>query len=1382
MRFSIFPASTMKTSVLPLAPEILAPQFCVTASAQAACPQFRWKLKDSSLKKWIVCFCVVFSMLIEAKAVSPPSTITPGTQSWLLPNPFSTIYYPSSITTSSQIDYYAFVPDQSGNYIISTSGALDTQMRVYNSSGTAITGVIDSTSAGETVTLNLTTGLWYYIGVSAYNGHTGSYAINLDGPDYPQTTITTSAPTYTGSSSGAIDYGGDQDYFKITAPNGVTSLNLTITPSSTLDTDTYLYDNSGNILTHIDTNGTGASDTLTGFSIAGGSTYYIGVTGYGRTQTGSYTVNADFNPDQDYGDPPASVTPGTGYWLVADPFGNVSLSDTISAGNQVNLYAFIPDATGTYTISTTGSLDSQLRVYNSSGTAITSTIDSSSGGESTSQSLSAGSWYYIAVTGYQLNTGNYTISIDGPNYARTSLSTPAPAYSGSANGAIDYGGDVDYWQVTAPNGTTSLNLTISPSSGLDTYIELFDDSGNYLQNIDTGGNGSSDSATGISIMAGTTYFVGISANYRTQTGTYSIAADFNPDQPPFGDLSLTLKKVDGSNAPQSSSPLTPRIVLYTNPSRQVSGTNPALFQSVPTGTYLVEGYHTGTFWGEEFWNSEQMQINGNQTNVRSLTRKYPYATGVVMKDEETGATIAPGQSIAAGTRVRFEVTVKNDVPNTPLSTQVSFALDLSQSGSFDYDWPLSTAQVISGSGGTALYTFTTALNGFQTGQFYFALEVKTGVGTNIVRTDSWNWTQACNTTGVRTIYGIAPRAGQTPTPVFLARYPAGGTASIDPNLRTWIIIHGRTDSSTAAWVSGPTGLAAAIAGIYPNDQILLLDWTDAAADTTFPPSSGEDWIKPVAAWAAGKLVDYGFAGSNLNLMGHSWGGNMTAEIAELIPYIPYIHGHVNSIVALDPAEDGSGSFDPESLTADSGLPEIDFARNSVFSWAFHSSLLGSESTPTTAHEAFIVDTGLNLVTGAAHDAVHDIFTYMLKNSSGGVSSHFQLSRLLAHQSGPWTPNLFTTSFQQGADFEFATSGYEGRIGAILDGLSPKFLEYDDSLSQYQLVYETTDITPPTVTVNQASGQSDPTSSSPINFTVVFSEAVTGFASGDVTLGGTAGATGKSVTGSGTTYTVAVSGMTQNGTVTATIPAGVAQDAAGNGNLSSTSSDNTVTYSGVSVVAQPTISPSGGSYTGSVAITLACATSGATIYYTTNGSNPTTGSAVYSSAFTLTSSATVKAKAVKSGSNDSMIASVGFTVNIVVAAGGSMTIGGGTYGSIVIGDGATLTFGEQALAPIVATAAAAVASASITSNAQLNPTDGQTYLTVTYQRRTDAPSLTYEIQTTTDLVTWATAGEDVELVTVAPKGGNLEMVTARIHPPIGSPGTPAKFVRVRVKQP
>ncbi len=153
---------------------------------------------------------------------------------------------------------------------------------------------------------------------------------------------------------------------------------------------------------------------------------------------------------------------------------------------------------------------------------------------------------------------------------------------------------------------------------------------------------------------------------------------------------------------------------------------------------------------------------------------------------------------------------------------------------------------------------------------------------------------------------------------------------------------------------------------------------------------------------------------------------------------------------------------------------------------------------------------------------------------------------------------------------------------------------------------TRDTTPPTVIINQAAGQADPTSGSPINFTVVFSEPVSGFASSDVTLGGTAGATIKTVTGSGTTYNVAVSGMTQNGTVTATIPAGAAQDSAGNGNLVSTSTDNSVTYnppqSGTLRFAQANYSVNENVGTVTVSVTRTGGSSGAVSvqYATVNG--------------------------------------------------------------------------------------------------------------------------------------------------------------------------------------
>ena len=103
---------------------------------------------------------------------------------------------------------------------------------------------------------------------------------------------------------------------------------------------------------------------------------------------------------------------------------------------------------------------------------------------------------------------------------------------------------------------------------------------------------------------------------------------------------------------------------------------------------------------------------------------------------------------------------------------------------------------------------------------------------------------------------------------------------------------------------------------------------------------------------------------------------------------------------------------------------------------------------------------------------------------------------------------------------------------------------------------------PSVTINQASGQIDPTNASPILFTVVFSEPVTGFTQSDVSISGSAGGPlAASVSGGGASYTVSVTGMSSPGTVVASIPAATVTDLAGNPNGASTSTSDNRIYTG-----------------------------------------------------------------------------------------------------------------------------------------------------------------------------------------------------------------------------
>ena len=172
------------------------------------------------------------------------------------------------------------------------------------------------------------------------------------------------------------------------------------------------------------------------------------------------------------------------------------------------------------------------------------------------------------------------------------------------------------------------------------------------------------------------------------------------------------------------------------------------------------------------------------------------------------------------------------------------------------------------------------------------------------------------------------------------------------------------------------------------------------------------------------------------------------------------------------------------------------------------------------------------------------------NNTGGVLSGYG-----------WSENAGWINFKP-TDGGVTIDG-GGKFSGYAWGENIGWVHFSNASPEYSVAIKAYATTPPDVTINQAAVQADPTVSSPITFTVVFSEAVTGFATGGVTVSGTANPTTVVVMevapNDGTTYNVAVSGMTRSGTVIATVAAGVAQDAAGNFNTSSTSTDNTVTF-------------------------------------------------------------------------------------------------------------------------------------------------------------------------------------------------------------------------------
>ena len=120
----------------------------------------------------------------------------------------------------------------------------------------------------------------------------------------------------------------------------------------------------------------------------------------------------------------------------------------------------------------------------------------------------------------------------------------------------------------------------------------------------------------------------------------------------------------------------------------------------------------------------------------------------------------------------------------------------------------------------------------------------------------------------------------------------------------------------------------------------------------------------------------------------------------------------------------------------------------------------------------------------------------------------------------------------------------------------------DSTATDNLV--TFDNLPPAVAIHPAASQPDPTGGTSITFDVQFSEPVVGFNSSSIDLSASTapGSLLATVSGSGPTYTITVTGMTAGGTVVASIDGGVVTDLAGNGNTASNSASVTYIHSGV----------------------------------------------------------------------------------------------------------------------------------------------------------------------------------------------------------------------------
>jgi len=300
--------------------------------------------------------------------------------------------------------------------------------------------------------------------------------------------------------------------------------------------------------------------------------------------------------------------------------------------------------------------------------------------------------------------------------------------------------------------------------------------------------------------------------------------------------------------------------------------------------------------------------------------------------------------------------------------------------------------------------------------------------------------------------------------------PNGASITPDASRQTWVVIHGRNDDPWhQSWMAGISKQLAKMSdrAKSPKYTVLVVDWSRLSTRPGFLDFTGERWILPVAQAVSARLKGWGYTGTrltNLNLVGHSWGGVMTAEVAKRM------EGKVNRLIALDPARDSTGiaSLASAILNRLSGLPSlstkdrkslqqlakltasftddtystesVNFRQYAIASRVFVSSALGSQTTAVTAHDSFIIADAPEVswlsLDGIAHNSAVGLFANMLKapqwNASSNTDKFFGIDTMAsATKRTLWKRDVITKGLLGAGNFfvvsRLLKSGFEGVI-------------------------------------------------------------------------------------------------------------------------------------------------------------------------------------------------------------------------------------------------------------------------------------------------------------------------------------------------------------------
>ncbi len=384
----------------------------------------------------------------------------------------------------------------------------------------------------------------YYLAAQGLIDALGTYtlaAIDIGQDDHGANSATTGALVVGGTTTGEIQFNGDQDWFRVDLTAGrlyAFDMKGADSAGGTLaDPTLRLFDGTETYLLQDQDSGSGRDARLTFGATASGS-YFLSAQGT-LDATGSYTLTAtDLGADDYAGNPTTTGSLEVGGSVT----GNIQIANdedwfriVLTAGQ---IYAF--DLKGQDTASGTLA-NPHLLLRNGAGDYYLSADDNSGTGRDariTYLATSSGTHHLVArgLNDNDSMTGSYTLtatSLGVDDYAGDLSTTGNLVLGSSLSGDIQVPGEQDWIRIQLTAGRIyTFDLKGAASGGgtlTNPAFNLLDGSGNYLSQATQNGTGLDPQLTLLASTSGT-YYLGIRGLYSSNTGTYTLlGADLGAD-------------------------------------------------------------------------------------------------------------------------------------------------------------------------------------------------------------------------------------------------------------------------------------------------------------------------------------------------------------------------------------------------------------------------------------------------------------------------------------------------------------------------------------------------------------------------------------------------------------------------------------------------------------------------------------------------------------------------------------------------------------------------------------------------------------------------------------------------------------------------------------